>query len=116
MKHYTRHRRGKSVAGVSWYDLTREERFFQKVSLPAPGDTSACWNWTAGSSEGYGTFWQDGGSRYAHIVSYELRNGSVPPGLELDHLCRNKACVNPEHLEAVTHRVNMRRMMGLTDK
>lgn len=47
--------------------------------------------------------------RLAHIVSYEMRNGRVPDGLELDHLCRTPICVNPDHLEAVTHAENLRR-------
>jgi len=45
----------------------------------------------------------------AHKAIYEAEHGPVPDGLELDHLCRNKACVNPNHLEAVTHLVNVRR-------
>lgn len=46
---------------------------------------------------------------YAHVMSYEAHNGPVPNGLEVDHLCHNKLCVNPEHLEAVTHKVNCQR-------
>lgn len=46
---------------------------------------------------------------YAHRLSYELFVGPIPDGYELDHLCRNRGCVNPAHLEAVTHRVNVLR-------
>jgi hypothetical protein len=55
--------------------------------------------------DGYGKY----SGRQAHRVVYETLAGPVPDGLELDHLCRQKACVNPQHLEPVTHRENMRR-------
>jgi len=45
----------------------------------------------------------------AHRLSYRLHKGEIPQGLELDHLCKAKSCVNPDHLEAVTHKENMRR-------
>ena len=46
---------------------------------------------------------------YAHRVAYEIIKGKIPDGLDLDHLCRNKVCVNPDHLEAVTRRENLMR-------
>ncbi|KKL53690.1 hypothetical protein LCGC14_2272920 [marine sediment metagenome] len=58
---------------------------------------------------GYGLIAVGRKSRRAHKVAYELAKGPVPEGLELDHLCRNRACIDPEHLEAVTHRVNVLR-------
>lgn len=75
-----------------------------------------CWLWTgARSGSGRGNFMPDGrrsGKRrmvYAHRFAYELLVGPVPEGLELDHLCRIPLCVNPEHLEAVTHQENVHR-------
>lgn len=69
-----------------------------------------CWTWNGpGMGVGYGAFSFEGRNHYAHRFSYELLVGPVPPGLELDHLCRNRRCVNPEHLEPVTHRENQLR-------
>lgn len=74
--------------------------------------TGFCWNWTAMKTrDGYGRFAVDSRhSRLAHRIAYTLLVGEVPSGLELDHLCRNKACVNPDHLEPVTQSENMRRI------
>lgn len=89
-------------------------RFMAKVS---PEPNSGCWLWVGAHSRrlGYGTI-RGGCSLVAHRVAWELFRGPIPGGLEPDHLCRNSACVNPGHLELVTHRENTRRSnspMGL---
>jgi hypothetical protein len=57
----------------------------------------------------YGRFWVDGKDKYAHRVLYECTFGAIPPGLQLDHLCKNARCVNPDHLEVVTAQENLLR-------
>lgn len=75
--------------------------------------TEGCWFWTGAlSSDGYGHLKSEGGRVVvAHRMSYELLVGPIPEGLQLDHLCRVRRCVNPEHLEPVTNRENVHRGM-----
>lgn len=69
-----------------------------------------CWSWTGNHDDkGYARVWRDGRTALAHRVAYIETVGPVPEGLELDHLCRNRGCVRPDHLEPVTHTENMRR-------
>jgi len=70
---------------------------------------SGCWLWTGSKTRGYGNVGHKGRNVYAHRLTYELLVGPIPPGLELDHLCRTPACVRPSCLEPVTHAENMRR-------
>ncbi|GAA3948015.1 HNH endonuclease signature motif containing protein [Microbacterium soli] len=71
-----------------------------------------CWIWAASlGGGGYGKFFFDGAYRSAHRWGWEALVGPIPTGLDLDHLCRNRRCVNPDHLEPVTHRENIRRGM-----
>ena len=64
--------------------------------------TPTCWLWTAATTDGYGQLGANGKVRYAHRLAYEHFVGPIPEGMQLDHLCRTRRCVNPEHLEAVT--------------
>lgn len=70
-----------------------------------------CWTWSKGLSKGtrYAVVNVNGQRVYVHRYVYEQVVGPVPEGLELDHLCRNRACVRPDHLEPVTHKVNTHR-------
>jgi hypothetical protein len=82
-------------------------RFMAKVEKAGDG----CWNWTAAlTSVGYGNFMFPDGNVLAHRWSYvNIGGGTLVSGLVIDHLCRNRRCVNPEHLEQVTQRVNILR-------
>ena len=72
--------------------------------------SSGCWEWVGRTGkDGYGSVGAARNSRLAHRVSYEWWMGDIPDGLEIDHLCRNRACVRPDHLEPVTHMENVRR-------
>lgn len=69
--------------------------------------TNGCWEWTSSLyPQGYGRFWLYPRNLRAHRISYTITKGPIPQGLVLDHLCRNRKCVNPDHLEAVTNRQN----------
>ena len=71
---------------------------------------TGCWEWTAYRNRyGYGQFCIDGRMMKAHRVAYELYRGNIPEGLQIDHLCRVRHCVNPDHLEPVTAQENHRR-------
>lgn len=83
---------------------------------------SGCWVWKAALSPSqsgkhpYGIMLYHGRMQMAHRVSYMEHKGKIPKGLQLDHLCRNTLCVNPSHLEPVTHRENLRRGVDARQK
>lgn len=82
------------------------ERLLSKVEY-----SDECWLWVAAlSADGYGRFRFRGRNALAHRVSLELHSGApLPAGLEVDHLCRNRRCIRPDHLDLVDHATNVRR-------
>lgn len=95
--------------------MTRQEQFWRNVDKVAPvppsrPDLGRCWLWTGGHfRNGYGRFGigkTGDPTTLAHRIAYGFLRGPIEDGLELDHLCRVKSCVNPWHLEPVPHSVN----------
>lgn len=87
-----------------------ELRFWTKVQK-----SDSCWIWQAATNKkGYGIFvWEKGGgARVAHRIAYEQTIGPVPAGMVLDHVCRNKSCVNPAHLRPIDNRSNAQNRAG----
>ncbi|MFF8534104.1 HNH endonuclease signature motif containing protein [Streptomyces sp. NPDC015532] len=85
------------------------DRFLDKIRDAEGG----CWEWTGHvKPNGYGQVRINRRPLHAHRVAYEALRGSIPDGLVIDHLCRNRRCVNPDHLEPVTHRTNILRGTG----
>src|SRR5712691_8619637 len=79
--------------------------------------TLFCWLWKGRLHyKGYGEFSLNSKSEKAHRFAYKLVKGPIPPGMTLDHLCRNRACVNPDHLEIVSNRTNILRGEGVCAK
>jgi len=91
--------------------IIAKENFLSKILK-----TKTCWEWTGCiSPQGYGVFsyWdkksQRGVSKPAHRISWELFRNEIPKDLTIDHICRNRKCVNPDHLEPVSMKTNIRR-------
>ena len=88
--------------------VPEEERFLAMIDKTQTG----CWEWRGyRNQKGYGMFhpYQFRGNVFAHRWSYEKYVGDIPIGMVLDHLCENKSCANPEHLEPVTNAESLRR-------
>lgn len=112
--HWSQRHKGNQLTQIKTEEsaLDRFERQIEK--------TDYCWNFTgngrgsgrsvAKGEDGYGQLYHNGKKYMAHRFSYELYKEPIPSGLQVDHLCRNKKCVNPDHLELVDQHENMKRM------
>ena len=106
--HYTRQLRHGSPEKVQQIHGDDNSRFWSKVDK-----TNECWNWLGTEhSAGYGKFSIDGKYHYAHRVSYEKLVGEIPPGMEINHICHNRKCVNPDHLRVTTPKQNNENHQG----
>jgi hypothetical protein len=96
------------IAGRRVITGSVEDRLWGRVDK-----TETCWLWTGHTAgEGYGVISVDGRDAYVHRLVHEWLVGPIPEGYEVDHLCRVRLCVRPEHLEAVTQQENHRRAMA----
>ena len=94
-----------------WAGKDSMERFIDHIEILNNG----CWQWLGSlSTSGYGKHYIGSTQFFAHRFSYTIFNNEIPKNLHIDHLCRNRGCVNPEHLEAVTRKTNILRGNGAT--
>lgn len=97
--------------GTSLITEKQKKAFYSKIKI---NEETGCWKWIGAlSSGGYGDISINGRTLRAHRLSFLLHKGDLIKGLTLDHLCRNRSCVNPEHLEQVTYQENILRGEGI---
>ena len=86
--------------------MSREDRFWAKVDK-----SGECWEWLAFKErDGYGKFQFPGAGQYAHRIAYQLLVGPIAPGMQVDHMCHNPGCVNPDHLRIATNTENQQNL------
>lgn len=105
--HYSQQFKGRPLTPIK--DVgTEEDRFWSKVEK-----SKGCWNWTAGKDTGgYGTIRFRGRVQKAHRASLTIAGIEVQPGMDVDHICHNRACVNPGHLRTATRKQNIENLAG----
>ena len=103
--------RNKAHGDPLWVPPTEAETFWGNVDRRSD---SECWTYANLMRDGYGRFRRRGTRKreQAHRVAWELLRGPIPPGKVLDHMCHNKACVNPSHLRVATSKQNAENRMG----
>lgn len=103
-------------SNTTWHKAAASEKADLKTRLlnfTSPEPNTGCWLWLGAiGDKGYGSFTVSGRSRGAHRVMYQLSVGPIPEGLVIDHLCRTRCCVNPQHMEPVMSRENSIRGIG----
>lgn len=93
---------------------TLQKSFLQRLYEKIKEDENGCWVWQGAKIGQYGTTSLRKKKILAHRAMYSLLVGPIPEGLDLDHLCRNRSCINPVHLEPVTRSINLRRGIEAT--
>lgn len=99
------YQRGKKDGTIT--NQTLEQRFWSKVDKS--GD---CWLWLGPLTDGYGMFYKGSRMHGAHRISYEMAHGRIPADMQIDHICRTRACVNPGHLRLATIKQNRENLDG----